>query len=184
MPFDDLETEKLLLKKIASEDAVQIQQTFPHWDIVKYLDSHSVPWPYPDDGGEYFVNMIALPAIQEGKAWIWSIRIKNKPNELIGVIGLYDKPNNNRGFWLSLEYQGQGLMSEACEKVTDYWFNTLGQSVLRTQKASMNKRSKKISLSQNARLINVTKKEYVSGTYANELWEITKDEWNSRNAAT
>ncbi|MBD2793454.1 GNAT family N-acetyltransferase [Xenorhabdus szentirmaii] len=181
MPFDNLETERLLLKKIASDDAPQIQQKFPHWEIVKYLDSNAVPWPYPDDAAEYFVNNIAHPAIQSGKAWIWSIRMKNNPDELIGVIGLYDNPNNNRGFWLSFEYQGQGLMREACEKVTDYWFHILDQPVLRTQKASINQSSKKISSEQGARIIKVEKKRYVSGTYDNETWEITREEWLNRN---
>jgi RimJ/RimL family protein N-acetyltransferase len=27
---------------------------------------------------------------------------------------------NNRGFWMGLPWQGQGLMSEAVEAVTDY----------------------------------------------------------------
>ncbi|MBI6547903.1 GNAT family N-acetyltransferase [Xenorhabdus lircayensis] len=182
MPFDDLETKRLLLKKLAYDDATQIQQKFPHWDIVKYLDNRAVPWPYPDDGAEYFINKVALPTIQAGKAWLWSIRAKIHPDELIGVIGLYDKQDNNRGFWLSLEHQGQGLMREACEKVTNYWFHTLEQPILRTQKASINQRSKRISLAQGARLLRVEEKEYVSGKYDCEFWEITRDEWDNRNA--
>ncbi|KMJ45596.1 acetyltransferase [Xenorhabdus khoisanae] len=182
MAIDDLETERLLLKKLVHNDAPQIQQKFPHWDIVKYLDGSAVPWPYPADGAEYFVNKIALPAMQSGKARLWSIRIKEHPDELIGVIGLYDKQDNNRGFWLSLDYQGQGLMREACERVTDYWFHTLGQSVLRTQKASMNQRSKNISLAQGERLIRTEKKQYVSGTYNCEFWEITREEWCNRHS--
>ncbi|MBD2795103.1 GNAT family N-acetyltransferase [Xenorhabdus sp. 18] len=183
MPYHDLETKRLLLKKLAYDDATQIQQKFPHWDIVKYLDSHAVPWPYPDNGAEYFVKKVALPAIQSGKSWVWSIRVKKQPDELIGVIGLYDKQDNNRGFWLSLEQQGQGLMREACEKVTDYWFHVLGQTVLRTQKAGINQRSKKISLAQGERLIKVEEKDYVSGKYDCEFWEITKEEWCNRHSS-
>ncbi|PHM45755.1 acetyltransferase [Xenorhabdus mauleonii] len=183
MPFDNLETKRLLLKKLAYNDAPQIQQKFPHWEIVKYLDSGAVPWPYPDNGAEYFVNNVAFPAIQSGKAWIWSIRVKDNPDALIGVIGLYDKQDNNRGFWLSLEYQGQGFMREACEKVTDYWFNILGKPVLRAQKASINQGSQRISLAQGARKINAKEKEYVSGKYDSEIWEITKEEWLKRNTA-
>ncbi|MDX7988120.1 GNAT family N-acetyltransferase [Xenorhabdus sp. 12] len=181
MHFENLETKRLLLKKLAYDDAPHIQQKFPHWEIVKYLDSNAVPWPYPADGAEHFVNNVAYPAMQSGKAWIWSMRLKNNPDEFIGIIGLYDKPNNNRGFWLSLEYQGQGFMREACEKVTDYWFNTLNMPVLRTPKACINQGSRKISLIQGARIIKVEEKEYVSGTYDSETWEITKEEWLKRN---
>ncbi|MBC8950169.1 GNAT family N-acetyltransferase [Xenorhabdus sp. TS4] len=181
MPYDNLETKRLLLKKLAYDDAIQIQQKFPHWHVVKYLDSSAVPWPYPDDGAEYFVKNVAFPAIQSGKGWLWSIRVKKHPDELIGMIGLHDRQDNNRGFWLSLEHQGQGLMREACEKVTDYWFHVLGKSVLRTQKASINYGSKKISIAQGERLIKVEEKEYVSGKYDCEFWEITREEWCNRH---
>ncbi|MDE1497371.1 hypothetical protein KKJ25_21360, partial [Xenorhabdus bovienii] len=43
MPFDNLETERLLLRKLAYDDATQIQQKFPHWEVVKYLDSLDSP---------------------------------------------------------------------------------------------------------------------------------------------
>ncbi|CDG87858.1 conserved hypothetical protein [Xenorhabdus bovienii str. puntauvense] len=181
MPFDNLETERLLLRKLAYDDAPQIQQKFPYWEVVKYLDSNAVPWPYPDNGAEYFVNHIAMPEIQTGKAWIWSIRMKNNPDKLIGMIGLYDKPDNNRGFWLSPEYHGRGLMREASERVTDYWFNELDRTVLRTLKACINENSRKISLIQGMRLISTNKKQYVSGRYDSEMWEITKDEWRNKH---
>ncbi|MEX0446140.1 GNAT family N-acetyltransferase [Xenorhabdus sp. SGI246] len=180
MSFNDLETKRLLLKKLAYDDASQIQQKFPHWDIVKYLDSHSVPWPYPDNGGQYFVNNIAMPAIQDQKAYIWSLRIKTNPNELIGIIGLYNKHDNNRGFWLSLEYQGRGLMREACERVTSYWFNELGNTVLRVSKAKVNDNSRKISLAEGMKVIRTETKEYVSGKYDCEIWELTKEDWCNR----
>ncbi|WP_426577525.1 GNAT family N-acetyltransferase [Xenorhabdus stockiae] len=180
MPFEDLETKRLLLKKLAHTDAIHIQQKFPHWDIVKYLDKKAVPWPYPDNGGDIFVNNVAIPAIQEQKAYIWSLRIKAKPNEFIGVIGLYNTQDNNRGFWLSLEYQGHGFMREACEKVTSYWFTELDRTVLRVAKAKVNDKSRNISLSEGMKVIRTDKKEYVSGEYDNEIWELTREEWLNR----
>ncbi|MDR0218258.1 MAG: GNAT family N-acetyltransferase [Enterobacteriaceae bacterium] len=177
MPFEDLETQRLLLKRLATDDAAHIQQKFPHWEIVKYLDSNAVPWPYPANGGENFVNNVALPAIQNQKAYVWSLRIKTNPDEFIGVIGLYTKPDNNRGFWLSLEYQGQGLMREACERVTGYWFNELGQTVLRVAKASVNDKSRRISLAEGMKVIRTEKKKYVSGQFDSEIWELTREDW-------
>ena len=142
----------------------------------------SVPWPYPDDGAENYVNNVALPDMEKGIAWVWTIRRSEAPDELMGLISLYDVEENYRGFWLAPEYQGQGFMREACNVVTDYWFNTLNKKVLRAPKAALNSRSKRISESSGMRLIRTEKKEYVSGLLESELWEITRDEWNARKS--
>ena len=179
MQIPELHTERLLLKPLTAEDASQIQVLYPRWEIVRYMVS-SVPWPYPDNGAENYVNNVALPDMKKGIAWFWTIRHRQTPDELMGLICLYDVEDNNRGFWLAPEYQGQGFMREACNVATDYWFNTLNKTVLRAPKAALNSRSKRISDSSGMRLIRTEKKEYVSGLLDSELWEITRDEWNAR----
>lgn len=173
-----LTTERLLLKPLEPADAEQIQKRYPQWEIVRYMVA-SVPWPYPPDGAEFYVNQVALPDMEKGIAWFWSIRRKENPEELMGLICLYDLEDNNRGFWLSPEFQGQGYMREACNVVTDYWFNTLNKPVLRAPKAAMNARSRQISRSSGMRLVRTEKKAYVSGILDSELWEITREEWNA-----
>ncbi|KAI3490218.1 hypothetical protein L1887_45676 [Cichorium endivia] len=179
MTIPTLTTERLLLKPLVAEDAAQIQTLYPRWEIVRYMVS-SVPWPYPDNGAENYVNNVALPDMAKGIAWFWSIRRREVPDELMGIICLYDVEDNNRGFWLAPEFQGQGYMREASIAVTDYWFNTLNKSVLRAPKAAANSRSRRISDSSGMRLIRTEKKAYVSGMLDSELWEITRDEWNAR----
>ncbi|NIF31755.1 GNAT family N-acetyltransferase [Enterobacter sp. Cy-643] len=179
MQIPELHTERLLLKPLAAEDASQIQVLYPRWEIVRYMVS-SVPWPYPDNGAENYVNNVALPDMEKGIAWIWTIRHRQTPDELMGLVCLYDVEDNNRGFWLAQEYQGQGFMREASNAATDYWFNTLNKTVLRAPKAALNSRSRRISDSSGMRLIRTEKKEYVSGLLDSELWEITRDEWNAR----
>ena len=61
MPRDG-ETERLILCPLRLADAQQIQNLFPHWEIVRYL-LNRVPWPYPDDGAARYVRDVALPAI-------------------------------------------------------------------------------------------------------------------------
>ena len=48
---------------------------------------------------------------------------------MIGFISPMRKPGHNRGFWLGLPWHGQGLMTEACDAVTDYWFDVLREPV-------------------------------------------------------
>lgn len=124
MTIPTLTTERLLLQPLVAEDAAQIQKLYPRWEIVRYMVS-SVPWPYPDNGAENYVKNVALPDMAKGIAWFWSIRRREVPDELMGIICLYDVEDNNRGFWLAPEFQGQEYMREASIAATDYWFNTL-----------------------------------------------------------
>jgi RimJ/RimL family protein N-acetyltransferase len=167
-----LETPRLLLCPLALADAERIQQIFPHWEIVRYLATQ-VPWPYPPDG-------IALPAIERGETWQWTLRLKSAPAQIIGCIDLRTKENDNRGFWLALPWQRQGLMSEACEAVTEFWFETLKFPVLRAPKAIQNVASLRISEKQGMRRIGAQERDYVGGRLPSELWEVTAEEWRAR----
>jgi [ribosomal protein S5]-alanine N-acetyltransferase len=174
-----LETPRLLLRPLELADAEQIQVLFPHWEIVRYLAAQ-VPWPYPADGALHFIRDLALPAVQRGEAWHWTLRLKSAPDQIVGSIDLRKKENDNRGFWLGLAWQRQGLMSEACEAVTDFWFNTLGFPVLRAPKAVGNAASRRISEKQGMRLVATEERDYVSGRLPSEIWEITAEEWRDR----
>ena len=176
-----LQTPRLLLHPLELADAAQTQLLFPHLEIVRYL-SKQVPWPYPPDGALTYYRDVALPAMEQGKAWHWSLRLKSNPEQLIGSIGLLKNENTNRGFWLGLPWQGEGLMTEACDVVTDYWFDVLNFSVLRVPKAIANATSRRISEKQGMRVIAVEERDYVSGRLASELWEITAEEWHAYKA--
>ena len=172
-------TSRLILRPLELSDADAVQDLFPRWEIVRFLASE-IPWPYPADGALTFIRDVALPAMQQGEAWHWSIRLKTAPDRLIGMIGLMDKPGNNRSFWLDPASQGRGLMSEASTAVTDYWFETLGRPVLRVPKAVANVWSRRISERSGMRLIGIEDHDFVSGRLPTEIWEITREEWRSR----
>jgi [ribosomal protein S5]-alanine N-acetyltransferase len=118
--------------------------------------------------------------MERGEQWIWTLRLKSDPEQLIGSISLIKGDRLNRGFWLGLPWHGQGLMTEACEAVTDYWFNTLKFAVLRAPKAVGNIASRRISEKSGMRLIATEEHEFVSGRLPAEIWEITAEEWNAR----
>jgi [ribosomal protein S5]-alanine N-acetyltransferase len=174
-----LETHRLELRPLQLSDATDTQRLFPQWEIVRFLASH-VPWPYPGDGAFKYYRDSALPAMERGEEWHWSLRLKTGLNHLIGVISLLQKDNGNRGFWIGLPWQRQGLMSEAVEVVTDYWFDDLGFPLLRVPKAVRNVASRRISLKTGMRVVAVEEREYVSGKLLTEIWEITAREWRAR----
>jgi len=175
-----LETPRLELRPLELADAAPIQSLFPHWEILRFLASR-VPWPYPDDGALTFCRDIALPAMERGDQWHWSLRLKTSPAQLVGCISLQKAENENRGFWLGLPWQGQGLMTEAVEAVTGYWFDALGFSVLRVHKAISNVASRRISETSGMRVVAVEDRDYVGGRFPTEIWEITAGEWHRRH---
>ena len=174
-----LKTSRLILRPLELSDAGQIQVVFPQWETVRYL-SKVVPWPYPPDGALAYIRDQALPAIERGEEWHWSLRLKSAPERLIGCISLRREESKNRGFWMALPWQRQGLMTEAVEAVTDYWFNGLGFSVLRAPKAIVNVASRRISEKSGMHVVAVEEKDYVGGRLLSETWEINAEEWRAR----
>lgn len=174
-------TDRLILRPLAISDAAQIQALFPQWEIVRYL-LNRVPWPYPLDGALQYCRDIALPQMESGDGWHWTLRLRSEPESIVGLISLVKGDRDNRGFWIAPPWQGQGLMSEACAWANDFWFETLGFPVLRVAKAAANAASRSISMKQGMRLASIEEREYVSGRLAAEIWEITAEEWRAWKA--
>jgi RimJ/RimL family protein N-acetyltransferase len=179
---DELQTDRLILHPLQLADAERTQQLFPQWEIVKYLNA-KVPWPFPPDGALAYYRDAALPAIERGDEWHWTLRLKESPEEHIGSICLVRGEQINRGFWLGLPWHGRGLMTEAVIAVTDYWFDVLGFSFLRAPKAIGNGASRRISEKTGMRVIGTHKSDYVSGRFPSETWEVTAEEWREKRIA-
>jgi ribosomal-protein-alanine N-acetyltransferase len=176
-----LETRRLLLRPLELADAAQIQAIFPQWEIVKYLNN-KIPWPYPANGAEIFVRELAFPAMERHEEWLWTIRLKSHPEDLIGIINLRKNDDENRGFWMDPQHRCKGFMTEASEAVTDFWFDGLKFPALRLSKAIQNSASRRISEKQGMRVIATMDRNYICGRLPAELWEITAEEWRARKA--
>jgi [ribosomal protein S5]-alanine N-acetyltransferase len=172
-----LETERLILRPLELADAERIQELFAQWEIVRLLNA-KVPWPFPAQGALENIRDTALPAVERAEAWDWTLRLRMEPGTIIGRIGLY-LGENNRGFWMGLPWQGQGLMTEAVIAVTDYWFEVLAFPVMRVPKAVENVGSRRISEKTGMRVVEMKESEYVSGRLQTEVWEVTAEEWRA-----
>lgn len=179
--FPTFQTQRLILTPLQLTDAPAIQALFPHWEVVRYLDSR-VPWPYPADGALAYVRDQALPAIERGEEWHWMIRLASDPAQIIGSISLFDQPDNHRGFWLSPPWQGHGYMGEACEVINDYWFLTLGRPVMVVPKAVGNQGSRRISEREGMRLLRTERGRFVSAELDKEVWALDREQWLGRTA--
>jgi ribosomal-protein-alanine N-acetyltransferase len=177
IPTVELHTPRLLLRPLQLADAAQTQLLFPHWEIVQHLNS-KVSWPYPPDGALTYYRDVAIPAIERGDEWQWTLRLKQSPEHHIGAISLHRAGSDNRGFWLGLPWHCKGLMTEAVIAINDFWFDVLGFDILRAPKAIGNLASRRISEKTGMRMIATEERNFVSGRFPCEIWEITADEWH------
>lgn len=172
------QTERLILRGITEADAPSYEAHFADYDVISEL-TRAVPWPYPKGGVlEYFKTQIFPKQGMEN--WVWGICLKDKPDEIIGAVGLWKsgKPEN-RGFWLGKKFWGQGIMTEAVKPVMDYAFDALDFEKLIFANAAGNIRSRRIKEKTGARLIHVEPAQYVNPSYSQrEVWELTKQEWH------
>jgi len=177
-----LETPRLLLCPLELADAAQAQPLFATWENVRFLSAR-VPWPYPPDGALTHYRDVVLPGMARGDTWAWSLRPRAEPELLIGAITLWKHEQDQRGFWLGRQWQRQGLMTEACDAVTGFWFEVLGMPVLRTSKAVENEPSRRISIRQGMRFVRTEERDAVCGRIPSEVWEITAEEWRAGRPA-
>lgn len=178
----EMETRRLLLRPLQVSDAARTQELFPVWDVVRFLNP-VVPWPYPPDGALRYYRDVALPAMEDGREWHWTLRLKEAPEAHIGAVCLVrDSPVDHRGFWLGLPWHGQGLMTEAAVAVMNFWFEVLERPVLRTSKAALNTGSVRVSERTGMRFVGVEERAYVGGRSTAQMWEMTREEWVSKRA--
>ena len=119
-PFPILTTERLTLRQLVINDEQEIFTLRSDSEINKYLDrqlSNTI------DDARNFINKIT-----KNNSLYWAITFSDK-NILVGTICLYgfsdENDNCEIGFELLTNFQGQGIMKEAVQKVIDYAFNTI-----------------------------------------------------------
>jgi len=177
-----LETDRLVLRPLRMADASVIQRRFVKWEIVRFLNGNSVPWPYPPDGAAGHVAQ-CLDAMARGEKLHWVIVLKSTPDELIGRIDLWPddgKSRDMRGFWLDPDHQGKGLMTEAAERVTEFAFVELGWPHLWLSNDERNTASARIKEKQIAVLVDREPCRSVAGAGTRQVWLLKREDWLAR----
>ena len=123
-PFPILRTERLTLRQLVINDEQEIFALRSDSEINKYLDrqvSNTI------DDARNFINTVN-ENINKNDSLYWAITLSDK-NILVGTICLFSFSDENDkceiGYELLTNFQGQGIMKEAVEKVIDYAFNTI-----------------------------------------------------------
>lgn len=176
---ETLYTERLILKELTLDHVTDYQSGFADYEVIRHMNDR-VPWPYPANGVRAFLESEVF-SNQGRTLWQWGVFLKTDPEKLIGSINLRLSDHDNRGFWLSKDYWGVGLMTEACIKVTEYAFTKLGFKVLKFTNAKGNHRSRRIQEKQGARWLKDSPMKAVDPRYTEaEHWELTKENWKKK----
>ena len=168
-PFPNLETERLSLKQVTTDDADDIFELRSNNEVMKYI-----PRPLLQNKEEA-LELIAMlnDKIENNIGINWGIRLKNDP-KIIGIIGHYKiKPEHYRaevGYMLLPEYNGKGIISEALQKVVEYGFKEMQlhsiEAVLDPKNAGSEKVLLKNGFVKEAHLIE---NEYYDGRFLDTL---------------
>jgi len=119
MFFTNLETDRLLLKNIGTDDRDFIFLEFSNDDINRYLYDAE---PLTDiSGADEIINFYLEPEPRNQHRWVL---IKKDDSKKLGTCGFHcwDKSSSKAeiGYELLKEYRGNGYMREALEKIISF----------------------------------------------------------------
>lgn len=123
-PFHDLETERLLLRRVDNNDYKEVLALRSNPETMKYI-----PRPLLKNEEEAFAHIAMIENKIINKEGInWAITIKDD-HRLIGIIGHYRiQVENYRaeiGYMILPEFNGQGIVTEAVKEVVKYGFDIM-----------------------------------------------------------
>ncbi len=183
-PPPALDAERLVLRPVSRDDADDLQRHFARWSIIQHL-TEAVPWPYPENGVQSFLDEDLLPRIASGDAMAWVIVPKTGPlaGQACGLLEYRPNADDHRGFWIAEPLWGQGYMTEAVARFQDHVFFDLGVERLVVHNAVGNLGSRRVKQKTGAVLLGPVEMAHRSGNAA-EQWEVTRHRWAALRGRT
>lgn len=138
-PFPILATERLILRKIASNDDQAIYLERSNAIVNKYIAR--VPMANITEARAWITRI--NKSVDEGQNVNWAITLKDN-GTFIGLIGLKNFSEDHTvaetGYELNPDYHGQGYMNEALNCILNYGFINLKLALIEayTQKGNAN----------------------------------------------
>jgi ribosomal-protein-alanine N-acetyltransferase len=124
LPFQNLESERLLLRQITPDDVNEIFALRSNPETMKYIPR---PLATTKDDAMGHIKMIQ-DKIVSNEGINWAITEKGNP-KMIGIIGHYrirwEHFRSEIGYMLLPEHQGKGIITEAIQLLVDYGFNEM-----------------------------------------------------------
>lgn len=154
-----------------------MQHHFANWNVVRNIGS-DIPWPYPPDGARTYIER-RISGRDEEEIYFWGIFLKHASDELIGAIEyrFLEDDDDNRGFWLSEDHWGKGIMTEAVAVTQDFVFFELQKPRVVLRTLCSNVASKRVKQRTGGSVIGTARGSYHEGEMDQDVWEITRESW-------
>lgn len=127
-PFPDLNTNRLVLRRLAPSDLEELIALRSNEQVNRYLNRP----PATPESAKAFIQKID-ELIETGKGFYWVIALKDDL-KLIGTICYWnlqaEQGSTEIGYELLPDYQGLGLMSEAIAETTRYGMDEIGLKII------------------------------------------------------
>lgn len=164
-PFKNLETNRLLLRKVAETDVAEVLELRSDEKTMKYIPR---PLVKTDEDALAHIKMIN-DKIDNNEGINWAITLKGN-TKLIGIIGHYRiSPENHRceiGYMILPEYWGKGIVTEAIKVVLEYGFDDLQMHSIEAVIDPENKASEQVLLKNGfVKEAHIIENEYFEGKF-------------------
>ena len=147
-PFPNLETNRLNLRRLTHSDVNEVFDLRSNPEIMQFIPR---PLLKTEEEAYEFITTTDL-TIDNNTVINWGITNK-KNDKLIGMIGFYRvKPENYRaevGYILLAEFHGQGIITEALQRVIQFGFDEMGLNSIEAVIDPDNFASEKVLLKTN-----------------------------------
>lgn len=143
LPFPELFTERLHLRRIIEADTESIFSLRNNKEVMKYVPNKCNTMA----DAVVFYNLINS-SLEAGIGITWGISLRQNSNELIGTIAFWRLMKEHYraeiGYMLDKPFWGKGLMREAIKKVMEYGFEKMKLHSVEAQLSPENHASEKI----------------------------------------
>lgn len=122
--MEKLETKRLLLRRLTTDDSERVEELAGDYDVAK--STLNIPHPYPKGSAIQFIESILI-AEKNNKIVMFAITEKES-KLLIGLININLSAPYKRGelaYWVGKQYWGKGYGTEATKALLEYGFNQL-----------------------------------------------------------
>jgi ribosomal-protein-alanine N-acetyltransferase len=121
-PFPEIQTNRLLLRRIVKTDAPEILSLRSDDTVMQYIDREKAKTL---EDAEAFIQLIN-EALDTSNGLTWAITLLDQPETLIGTIGFWRLIKQHYraevGYMLAPAYWRNGIMKEALLAVIDFGF--------------------------------------------------------------
>ncbi|MFL0353737.1 GNAT family N-acetyltransferase [Xanthomarina sp. GH4-25] len=159
-PFPELQSQRLLLRKIVEADCRSILFLRSDKKVTKFIERPEDRKTKTQADAIKFIKELD-EYIETGKSISWGITLKNNP-EIIGTICLWNFSNNNKtaevGYDLDPKFQSLGIMNESLKMVINYGVDNLKLNKIEAFTHTNNKPSIKL-LERNGFRLNRHRKD-------------------------